>query len=228
MAAVRVLHVFGLDGTLHRSTASAEIAAALDCSDEVQEMEEQLARGEMSTGTFALRTHRLWSQKAPLNRELFQEILKRTAWMDGLDRVFADIRSRSEHSMINGTAPSWYMEALRKRFGIDRSGTVLEPSSAVSEVRRVYNRLAVADPHLALVAYGSSSRDVPLFRSLPGIPPTYSMSVSVAVNAQPPRRPGEHDLRAIADVTYDGADMWAAYTRGRRLLHQDEFEAAAS
>lgn len=232
-----VLHVFDLDSTLHRSTASLEIATALDCRDEVLELEGQLERGEISAGIFAAQTHHLWSTKAPLTHEVLQDVLDRTPWMDGLARVCTDIQGRGERSMVISTAPAFYVEQMRARFGVDHvvgmpfprhpfngepfdAGAALRPTAKVDEVRRVYNLLAVTDPRMELVAYGSS--DVPLFRSLPGIPPAYGMSVSVAVNSKPPQRAGEHDLRLLADVTYDGTDMWPAYIRGRRLLRHAE------
>jgi phosphoserine phosphatase len=54
------------------------------------------------------------------------------------------------------------------------------------------------------VAYGDSSSDIPLFKVMPH---------TVAVNGVPA-------LRQIAAASYEGNNLWGAYTLGRLLLDQ--------
>ncbi|WP_070015244.1 hypothetical protein [Streptomyces nanshensis] len=241
------LHVFDLDGVLLRgSTASLEIAAALGVRDVVAELERRQARGELTTPGFAAATHAVWRGcGVPLTPDVLDQALGSAPWIGGIERVFADIRRRGERTVLLSMAPAFAVERLQARWRLDHAlgqpfpalpfgdepydvDAALTPWDKVGEVKRLYSEYARTDPHTEIVAYGGFVGDVLLFRALPGIPHLYGLSAAVAVNAQQPVADPSYDLRSLADATYDGDDLWAAYLRGRRLMHQPEPDLKAA
>jgi len=243
-----VLHVFPLDTTLLLgSTANQEISHALGCGPLVADLERRLARGEIAADWFVRTLLWVWQQvTTPLTEDVLEEVLAHAPWIPGLARVCADIHHRGEYAMVIAPAtPDVFTERLRRPpwqvdiaigapfppipLASDDDASVPAPAceDVVGAVKRTYRHLAANAPELQVAAYASSARDVPLVRSLPGIPDRYGRSVSVAINAEEPR--DDYDLRQLADVTYDAEtpDLWTAYVRARRRLHQPELTAAA-
>jgi len=210
---MNVLLVFDMDGTLlHGTTATVQIATALDRLPDLIELEQSFAAGALSTYDFAVAAFELYQG---LTTTLVADIFARSPWLTGIAEVMADIRARGERSLVVTMSPNFFAELLRTH-GVDqvRASTfpplplrelpvreaILTPADKVSIVEEAL-AAANVDPDRC-VAYGDSASDLPLFGLL---------RHTVAVNATP-------QLRRIAAVASDGTDLWPPYRAGRALL----------
>ncbi|GHG26894.1 HAD family hydrolase [Streptomyces filamentosus] len=208
----RLLHVFDMDGTLLRNTSAAlEIAARLDCLDELRSLEAEFAAGAIDTRGFAAALYGLWRELTPA---VVAETFDAAPWIGGLAEVLADIRGRGDRAVVVTMSPDFFATRLRG-LGVDdvvasafppppfRSAPdpagILVPEDKVTAVDRL--RTALGLDRDSCVAYGDSGSDVPLFSVL---------RHTVAVNASPA-------LRALAGAGYEGDDLRAAYALGREL-----------
>ncbi|WP_030753067.1 HAD family phosphatase [Streptomyces griseus] len=208
----RLLHVFDLDGTLLRNTSAAlEIAARLDCLDELRLMEAEFAAGSIDTRAFAAALYGLWRELTPA---VVAEAFDAAPWIGGLAEVLADIRDRGDRAVVVTMSPDFFAGRLRGlgvddvvasafppppfRSAFDPAG-ILVPEDKVTAVDRLRTALGLGRD--SCVAYGDSGSDVPLFSAL---------RHTVAVNASPA-------LRALAAAGYEGDDLRAAYALGREL-----------
>ncbi|MFF6787949.1 HAD family hydrolase [Streptomyces filamentosus] len=157
----RLLHVFDMDGTLLRNTSAAlEIAARLDCLDELRSLEAEFAAGAIDTRGFAAALYGLWRELTPavvvtMSPDFFATRLRGLGVDDVVASAFPPPPFRS--------AP-------------DPAG-ILVPEDKVTAVDRL--RTALGLDRDSCVAYGDSGSDVPLFSAL---------RHTVAVNASPALR----------------------------------------
>jgi phosphoserine phosphatase len=207
------LHVFDMDGTLLRgTTASIEIARALNRLPDLLDLEKSFAEGLLTTYEFAVAAYDLYRELADSTVE---EIFAASPWMTGLAEVMADIRRRGEFSLVITMSPAFFADLLTTK-GVAEvrasrfpplpmrqppdPAAILTPTDKVPIVGEVLARHGISPQRC--VAYGDSSSDLPLFGQV---------RRSVAVNATP-------QLRGVAAVSFDGLDLWGAYQAGRHLL----------
>ena len=136
-----------------------------------------------------------------------------TSWLDGVETVFRDIKSREEHSVVISQSPQFFVERIRS-WGLDSAfGAEVTPGNPKGAEQMVSSddKLKITRGLLRqllglddddCIAYGDSDSDIALFKHL---------THSVAVNAN-------NQIRNLASITYDGSDIWAAYSAGRELL----------
>lgn len=204
------LHIFDMDGTLlHGSTASLEIARALDCVPQVKALEAQFAEGEITTAQFAAGVCALWQS---LSTEQAAQIFAASPWMQQLPQVFADIRQRGEHSIVITLSPDFYANYLLAQ-GADRvvgsifpplpfrqppqPENILTPQDKVTHATALIEQLQLSAKQC--VAYGDSGSDIPLFQM---------MQNTVAIN-------GSSSIVSLAKVSYQGDNLWDAYQLAR-------------
>jgi phosphoserine phosphatase len=203
------LHIFDMDGTLLKGSACLELSRHLGRLEVILELEERWSRGELSHFEY-------WELSLPLWEGLDDAIIDKTfaatAWLSGIEAVWADIAKRGEHSAVITQSPQFFADKLLA-WGVEtiRGATVLvgvapernmviTPEDKVPITTELMERYGVTTTDC--VAYGDSLSDFPLFQFLPN---------TVAVNATP-------SLRQIAAAAYEGDDLWEAYLLGRSLL----------
>lgn len=213
------LHVFDMDGTLLRGSACLEVSRYLGQIDAVNVIEAAWGRGEVGHVEFYELCLPLW---AGLTAADVGEVFKVTPWLDGVRDVFADIAARGEHSAVITLSPQFFVDRLADwgaeyvhGAGVEAgvpldADLVLTPDSKVRIVEELMERHQVGEE--AVVAYGDSASDIPLFRRLPH---------TVAVN-------GSQVIRSVAAASYEGGDLREAYAAGRRLLAQTPPPALAA
>ncbi|KWW97310.1 Haloacid dehalogenase domain protein hydrolase [Carbonactinospora thermoautotrophica] len=203
------LHIFDMDGTLLRGTASVEISRRVGQLEAAMAIEEGWVRGEISDVQF-------WELCLPLWQGItdadIDEAFEAAPWIDGVEAVFADIAQRGEYSAVITQSPQFFAERLL-RWGVGSVyGAGVEPGGRAGSdlLLTADDKVVIATKLMAdyglteadCVAYGDSSSDVPLFRRL---------RHTVAVN-------GSETIRKLAAVVYDGCDLREAYAAGRSLL----------
>jgi len=208
------LHVFDLDGTLlPATTASLELAKVTGHLDALHALESRFGAGELDTKGFALAVHELWSD---LTAAQVSEAFAAARRLGRVTDVLADIRDRTERSLVITMSPDFFVdellalgtdEVIASRFPrVPFAGAPLDPAGILTpddKPRLVRERLTELDlPTQRCVAYGDSMSDAPLFRML---------RHTVAVNA-------DDHLLELAAARYDGDDLWPAYELGRTLL----------
>lgn len=207
------LHIFDMDGTLLRgTTASVELSHHLDRLPPLRELEDRVARDEISTPDFAIAVRELWHDLTP---DVVAAVAAGAPWIGGIAEVCADIHARGERSMLITMSPDFFARYLLE-LGIDvvRASTfpalpfaaAIDPAGILTPADKV--RLADAErlehrfSKRACVAYGDSVSDVALFKDLEN---------TVAVNA-------DEALERTARVAYRGEDLREAYACARDLL----------
>lgn len=198
-----------MDGTLLRGSACLELSRHMGQLTRVNEMEEQWALGNIGHVEFYEYLLPLWTG---LDEVGIDTVFAGSAWVDGIEEVWADIAARGEHSAVITLSPQFFADRLL-HWGLGSAhgaqvnagvapdpALVLSPESKVDVTEHLRRRYGVDIEDC--VAYGDSSSDVPLFRRL---------RHTVAVNAT-------HSLREIAAISYDGGDLREAYAVGRGLL----------
>ncbi|PSK96309.1 phosphoserine phosphatase [Murinocardiopsis flavida] len=207
------LHIFDMDGTLLTgTTASTQIAKIVGTESELAELERAFAAAEIDTRAFSAGVFALW---AGLTEAHVTEAFRAGPFLDGIDRVCADIRERGERSLVITMSPDFYAERLLE-YGFDRvaasrfpvlpfsepldSRRILTPADKVRIVEETRSEWEI--PADRCVAYGDSMSDAPLFRHL---------AHTVAVNA-------DHHLEGIARAGYTGPSLLDAYASGRALI----------
>jgi phosphoserine phosphatase len=203
------LHVFDMDGTLLRGSACLEVSRHLGHLDAVHAVEDAWGRGEVGHVEFYELLLELWQG---LTDDDIDEVFGVTAWLDGIQEVWADIAQRGEHSAVISLSPQFFVDRLLPWGAASVHGAgvhpatpldatlVLSPEAKVTIVTELLERYGLTESDC--VAYGDSSSDVPLFQHLRN---------TVAVN-------GSEAVRAVAAAHYDGSDLREAYALGRALL----------
>ena len=121
------LHVFDLDGTLLVGSATLEISRSIGAFEETLAIEHAWARGELGDNAF-------WEQCLPLWDGLTDDQIDRAfataPWLDGVDQVFADIRSRAEYSVVISQSPKFFVDRIRK-WGLNSAyGALVSPGNS--------------------------------------------------------------------------------------------------
>jgi len=200
-----------MDGTLLVGSACIEISRSLGFLDEAITIQEDWTQGKLSDNGY-------WEQCLPLwdgiSEAQIDSAFEDTQWLDGVESVFRDIQSRNEHSVVISQSPKFFVERMRAwglgaAFGAEvtpgnpkGAEQMVSSEDKLKITRNKLRELGLADDDC--VAYGDSDSDIALFENL---------TLTVAVNAN------EH-IRNLASVTYDGADLWAAYSAGRELIER--------
>jgi phosphoserine phosphatase len=213
------LHIFDMDGTLLRGSACLELSRHMGQLGPVTAIEQRWVRGEVGHVAFYELCLPLWRGLSVAD---IDEVFAATAWLDGIEDVWADIAGRGEHSAVITLSPQFFAERLL-RWGVSSAHgaaveagvqpdpqLVLTPESKVAVAEELLERYGLADEDC--VAYGDSSSDVPLFGRLPN---------TVAVN-------GSDKVREVAAITYEGSDLRDAYAAGRTLLSRGGAAASGS
>jgi phosphoserine phosphatase len=205
------LHIFDMDGTLVRGSASLHLSRRLGQLEAVTDIEERWSRGEVGHVEFYELCLPLWDRLTPADVE---HVFETAEWVEGVADVFADIASRGEHAVVITGSPQFFADLLLRWGVCSAHGAVLEiggkvdpasvitPESKVTIAREVIERHGLTESDC--VAYGDSASDVPLFQWL---------RKTVAVNAS-------EELKRLAAVAYDGDDFRGAYALGRSLLER--------
>lgn len=205
------LHIFDMDGTLLEGSACLDLSRHMGQIEAVNDIEARWTVGDVGHVEFYELCLPLW---AGLTDDAIDTVFAGARWIDGVAEVLADIAQRGEHSAVITLSPQFFAQRLL-RWGVTSAhgaqvhagevpepALVLTPDSKVDIARELMERYAVDEADC--VAYGDSSSDIPLFRSLRN---------TVAVN-------GSDGARAAAAVAYDGGDLREAYAAGRRLLQR--------
>lgn len=206
------LHVFDMDGTLLRGSACLEVSRHLGHLEAVHAVEDAWGRGEVGHVEFYVLLLELWQGLTDAD---IDEVFGLTAWLDGIQEVWADIAERGEHSAVISLSPQFFVDRLLPWGAATVHGAdvhpatpldatlVLSPECKVRIVNELLERYGLAQDEC--VAYGDSSSDIPLFEHLRN---------TVAVN-------GSDAVRAVAAVAYDGSDLREAYALGRTLIDRE-------
>ncbi|MGE4482414.1 HAD family hydrolase [Acidocella sp.] len=203
------LHVFDMDGTLLRSTATIELFRQMGQLEAGLEMERLWFEGNISDTEF-------WTKLLVICQDAtmadFDAAFHNAPWMDGIAETFSDIRSRGETVIVISQSPAFFVQRLQLWGAHETYGSAVEPgmplpSSAtlMPETKVTLTEAALAarmlDAHDCVI-YGDSTSDVGLFTSF---------SHTVAVNPTP-------KLAALAAAHYVGTDIREAYAMGRRFI----------
>jgi phosphoserine phosphatase len=206
------LHVFDMDGTLLVGSACIEISRYLGFLDEAHVIQDEWNRGELSDNEYWERCLPLWDG---ITEEQIDKAFAATQWLDGIETVFNDIQSRNEHSIVISQSPKFFVErlyvwGLGTAFGAevtpgnpDGAEQMVSSEDKLKITRHQLRELDLDDDNC--VVYGDSNSDLALFEQL---------THTVAVNAN-------EQIRNLATVTYDGSDLWAAYSAARELIEND-------
>ena len=203
------LHVFDMDGTLLRSSASIELARQLGRLEEGLEIERLWHEGNITDTAF-------WGRLLDICQDAtnadFDAAFHNSPWMDGIADAFADIRSRGEAVIVISQSPAFFVRRLELWGAHETHGSAVEPGMPLTATATLLADTKVEIAQGALTArglgaddcvvYGDSTSDLALFTVFPR---------SVAVNAAP-------SLTALAATHYVGSDIRGAYAMGRHLI----------
>ena len=203
------LHVFDMDGTLLRSTATVELARHLGRLEEGLEIERLWGEGNITDTDF-------WSRLLEICHEAtaadFDAAFHSSPWMEGIAEAFSDIHSRGEAVIVISQSPTFFVQRLELWGAHETYGSAVDPGVPLTPTATLLPETKVAITQAALAArglsandcvvYGDSSSDIELFTSF---------SRTVAVNASP-------TLAALAATHYVGSDIREAYAMGRQLI----------
>lgn len=203
------LHIFDMDGTILEGSACVHLSEHLGCLEQIHVIEEAWGRGEVGHVEFYELCLPLWRE---LDDNAIREVFRKSPWRKNLVKVFDDIAARGEISAVITLSPQFFARHLTGWGATSTHGAEVHVDRPL-EPEKVHTpeaKVSIAKDLLKLhglgagdcVAYGDSSSDVPLFRSLPN---------TVSVNASEP-------LRSLASVNYAGDDLWEAYQLGRGLI----------
>jgi phosphoserine phosphatase len=203
------LHVFDMDGTLLRGSATIEICRHIGHLETAQAIEDGWVRGEIDDIQFWDRCLPLWQDLTDAEIDL---AFHSGQWIDGVADVLADIAARGEYSAVITQSPQFFVDRMLGWGATTAHGAAVAPGcslgpdvlmTAEDKVEITTNLLAEYGLTEAdCVAYGDSTSDVVLFGQLPH---------TVSVNGSP-------TIRGLAAESYEGWDLREAYALGRALL----------
>lgn len=209
------LHVFDMDGTLLRSTATVELARQLGQLEEGLEIEKLWYEDNISDTDFWRRLLVICEAGTEAD---FDAAFDGSPWMDGIAEVFSDIRARGETVIVISQSPTFFVRRLERWGAHETYGSAVEPGEPLSPSATLLTetKVTIAKAVLAArglsqddcVVYGDSTSDMGLFAAFPR---------SVAVNATP-------KLAALSATQYAGSDIREAYAMGRQLIETAENE----
>lgn len=203
------LHIFDMDGTLLRSTASIEISKVSGNMAIAEEIEKNWLLGRITDIQF-------WQQCLPIWADMTEADIDHAfvnaPWIDAVENVFADIDRRGERSVVISQSPEFFVKRFTSwgahgafgtgiEIGVEpHESMLLSAGDKVTIVQDLLQQYGIEPDDC--VAYGDSTSDIPLFRWLRN---------TVAVNASP-------QVRELASVEYDGLDLREAYEIGLALI----------
>lgn len=208
----RRLHVFDMDGTLLRGTATIELARHFGKPSIGHEIESRWLAGSISDQEF---WQTLLDICVDATEAELDDAFDSACWMTGIVDVFTDIRARGEVAIVVTQSPAFFARRLQRWGASETYGSDVElarplapsatllPQDKVRITKDVLGRHGLTEH--ACVAYGDSSSDLELFAWLP---------YAVAVNPSPA-------VAELASASYVGTDLREAYSIGRRLLSDD-------
>lgn len=207
--AVGCLHVFDMDGTLLRSTATIELARQMGQPKAGQEIERLWREEAISDTDFWLNLLEICKDATPVD---FDEAFQNSPWMEGVAETFEGIRSRGEDVIVISQSPAFFVRRLEAWGANETYGSAVELGSRLESTATLMPEAKVEIAQSAIAArdlsadecvvYGDSSSDVELFTTFPH---------SVAVNPTPVLAP-------LAAKTYQGVDIREAHALGRELI----------
>lgn len=207
--AASCLHVFDMDGTLLRSTATVELARQMGQLEAGHEIETMWQEARISDNDFWLSLLDICKYATEAD---IDDAFQLAPWMDGIAETFADIRTRGEDIIVISQSPAFFVRGLELWGASATYGSAVELGSPLGksatlmpETKVAITKMALADRNLNdhdCVVYGDSSSDVELFTTF---------AHSVAVNPAP-------TLAPLAAKHYLGTDIREAYALGRELL----------
>jgi HAD superfamily phosphoserine phosphatase-like hydrolase len=212
------LHVFDMDGTLLRGTATVELARQMGQLEVGAEIERRWGEGSISDNDFWLKLLEICQHATPAD---LQEAFEKAPWMDGIAQMFADIKARGEDAIVISQSPTFFVRGLELWGASETYGSTVELGEPLGSSATLMPMVKVTLAGSALdarnlgpsdcVVYGDSSSDVELFRTFPN---------SVAVNPSPV-------LSSLAATTYVGTDMGEAYALARQLISRTTMKPIA-
>jgi HAD superfamily phosphoserine phosphatase-like hydrolase len=208
-SAVSGLHVFDMDGTLLRGTATVELARRLGQHEVGEEIERQWGEGSISDNDFWLKLLEICENASEAD---LKAAFDNAPWMDGIEQTFDDIKARGEDVIVISQSPTFFVQGLGRLGAAETHGSAVEIGQPLGNSATLMPMVKVTITEAALAArnlgpddcvvYGDSSSDMELFRTFPN---------SVAVNATPA-------LASLAATRYVGTDIREAYALGRQLI----------
>lgn len=203
------LHVFDMDGTLLRGTATVELARQMRQLEVGEEIERRWSDGSISDNEFWLKLLEICQHATAAD---LQNAFDKAPWMDGIAQTFADIKARGEDAIVISQSPTFFVRGLELWGASETYGSTVELGQSLGNsatlmpmVKVTITASALAERNLSpidCVVYGDSSSDLELFRTFPN---------SVAVNPTPV-------LASLAATRYVGTDIREAYALGRQLI----------
>lgn len=203
------LHVFDMDGTLLRGSATVELARQMGQLEVGEEIERRWAEGSISDDDFWLKLLEICQHATAAD---LQGAFENARWMGGIAQTFADIKARGEEAVVISQSPTFFVRGLELWGASETYGSTVELGQPLGDsatlmpmVKVTITASALAERNLSstdCVVYGDSSSDLELFRTFPN---------SVAVNPTPA-------LASLAATRYVGTDIREAYALGRQLI----------
>ena len=209
LAAEGCLHVFDMDGTLLRSTATIELARQMGQLEAGMEIERLWFEDKITDTDF-------WKRFLIICREATEADIDaafyNAPWMDGIAETFSDIRSRGETVIVISQSPTFFVRRLQLWGEHETYGSEVEPGKPLRDSATLIAETKVSITETVLAArslgaddcviYGDSTSDLRLFTSF---------SRTVGVNPSP-------TLGSLAATRYVGTDIREAYAMGRELI----------
>jgi phosphoserine phosphatase len=204
------LHVFDMDGTLLRGSATVEICRHIGHLETAQAIEDGWVRGEIDDMQF-------WDMCLPLWKDLTDAEIDLAfhsgQWIDGVADVLADIAARGEYSAVITQSPQFFVDRMLGWGATTAHGAGVAPGVPLTgpgALMTVDDKVKITTKLMAeyglteadCVAYGDSTSDVALFGHL---------RHTISVNGNP-------TIRQLAAVSYEGWDLREAYAAARALL----------
>jgi phosphoserine phosphatase len=203
------LHVFDMDGTILRSTATIELARQMGQLEAGQEIEKLHGEGKLPDTEFWVSLLDICKGATTAD---FDAAFHNSPWMEGLEETFADIQSRGETAIVISQSPTFFVQRLELWGAHETYGSSVELGTPVSDTTTLTLEMKVTITLAALVArnltpddcviYGDSTSDLGLFNTF---------SRTVGVNPRPA-------LAELAAARYEGTDIREAYAMGRQLM----------
>lgn len=204
------VHVFDMDGTLLRSTATIVLARHLGHAEAGESIERRWGEGDISDTEF-------WTTLLEICQNATSDDIDaafhNAPWMNGIAEVFADIQSRGETVIVISQSPTFFVDRLQSWGAHETYGSSVKPGTPLSDTATLMPEAKVAITNAVLekrqlsaadcVVFGDSSSDIELFKTF---------GHSIGVNASPL-------LQGLAAQHYVGTDMRQAYAMGRELLN---------
>lgn len=203
------LHIFDLDGTLLRSTASIEISKVSGNMALAEEIEKNWLLGQITNLQFWQLCRPIWADTTEAD---IDHAFLHAPWIVAVEHVLDDIERNGERSVVISQSPEFFVKRLKSwgahaaygngiEIGIEPTESMLlGADDKVTIVKDLLEQYSLGENDC--VAYGDSTSDIPLFRWLPH---------TVAMNASP-------EVRHLAAAHYDGLDLREAYEIGRALI----------